>query len=522
MKPFAFVLLLTCSSVRGQIPNPPPGPRDIKAQKLQFVPSWTFEDLGQMTVISASMSADGRWIAAGIEGNQIRVWQNGALLRTDASSEYRPLVRLSFDGRLLASAGGPENSKNSQFLVTVREMATGKMFGTIASNDRWKGVPSFTLSPVAPLLAMSHGASKKDSTTLPDQEVAGFDLSAPPFRQIGYLAGKRWGTTLQFTPDGRSLAICCETDRGVEKQEYDTGGNPYKEVTHYERYLHLWNLTTGQPGKTFAIPCSLHSLAFSRNGRWMAAGCSDDYVHHKPKRSPAVVVWDMQTGQQIGALRRHTTDVLSVAFSPDDRLLATASTEVRVWETAKWSLAWEGDPCRNWSSGLNWESNGRYLLVNCSRSIVLLRRDGEVVVPPGPPAELKPLPMPKPPEPVSQEKLLEDLKSALTLAGARHLNELKKNPADEVAESKMKLSGADFCAVVPYLPGRRIRALSLKCYFDTDRISVEQLFEVARRAAPQLNWTTKTFAWGLDASNEIIIRVGNKSDRIPLEIVESR
>jgi serine/threonine protein kinase len=71
---------------------------------------------------------------------------------------------------------------------------------------------------------------------------------------------------------------------------------------------------------------NVNSLAFSPDGKTIAAGCGDRNVH----------LWSVATGAPVATLSGHTDKVNAVAYSPDGKLIASGSDDatVRIWNAA--------------------------------------------------------------------------------------------------------------------------------------------------------------------------------------------
>lgn len=103
-----------------------------------------------------------------------------------------------------------------------------------------------------------------------------------------------------------------------------TGGRAYEPLV-------LWNAEAGNVQKTIqAHSRPVLCVAFSPDQRMVATASEDGLVK----------LWDAKTGKMLRSLRGHSDWVFSVCFSPDSKSIASGSYDrsVRIWDTSTGDL----------------------------------------------------------------------------------------------------------------------------------------------------------------------------------------
>ncbi|HYP00001.1 MAG TPA: hypothetical protein VER76_07400, partial [Pyrinomonadaceae bacterium] len=120
--------------------------------------------------------------------------------------------------------------------------------------------------------------------------------------------------------------------------------------------IKLWDVELGRERLTLKGHAgAVHALAFSHAGRVLASASGgmslDNLLAQRAETLTAdntVRLWNADTGSQLRALTGHTEQVNAVAFSPDDKLVASGSNDgtVKLWaadtgaelRTLEWSI----------------------------------------------------------------------------------------------------------------------------------------------------------------------------------------
>jgi WD40 repeat protein len=141
---------------------------------------------------------------------------------------------------------------------------------------------------------------------------------------------------LTFSPDGKALAIGDDDD---QVRLVDAG---------------RWTERITLPGRFFGF--GVMTLEYSPDGRFLAAGSAFN--------DSRILVWDTKTDKRVATLEGHQGFIANVTFSPDGKLLASASGDqtIKLWNTGTWQLedTLVGHSDEVWS--VNFSSDGRRLI----------------------------------------------------------------------------------------------------------------------------------------------------------------
>ena len=291
---------------------------------------------------SMCLSTDGHILASGSWDGTIKLWDvaTGTLQRTLTSGYFLTGIRLSPDGRTLASAGSSEMGTG----IELWDVTTGTV-RQMLSPEGYPEVLNMDFSPDGQTLASSSGS---DTVRLWDVNTGTLLRTfndEPAWQYSAHI------NSMRFSPDGQTL---------VSASQAETRRGNHKFYT-----IRLWDVATGEPLKTLTVNTdSDSSLCWSPDGQTLAMGSLDSTIR----------LWDIASGEPFKMLIAHTDVVFSLCWSADGQMLASASQDgtIQLWDVATGlpQHTFTGHTSR--VSSLYWRGDGQTLVAGYDDSRVRL------------------------------------------------------------------------------------------------------------------------------------------------------
>ncbi len=251
-----------------------------------------------------SWSKDGQRIAAAVDSvpagaESVKVW---------STTDGRELATLSEQpGRLASAIISPDGKR--VISVDGKSMVKGWDVGKRTEQFSFKGPNAFGVMTFSPDGKFFILGGFNPMVSIRDAEKGG------EVRALKSQVRSQSVVSVAYSPDGKRVAAGTMATPALRKPAD----------------LKIWDAETGQELLTIhpAInEADITGLAFSPDGKRIAAAISDR-LNHKGE----IQVWDTEKGEEILSLQGHKKEAMSVAYSPDGKIIATGSEDgtFRLW-----------------------------------------------------------------------------------------------------------------------------------------------------------------------------------------------
>jgi WD40 repeat protein len=97
---------------------------------------------------------------------------------------------------------------------------------------------------------------------------------------------------------------------------------PIMASGHYDGFIRLWNIATNELLYEIQTGSVVESLSFNKDGTLLVSG--GGFERHD------IDIWNVDTGEKVKTLIGHTNAVTNLSFSPDGRILVSASYDGKI------------------------------------------------------------------------------------------------------------------------------------------------------------------------------------------------
>jgi WD40 repeat protein/serine/threonine protein kinase/class 3 adenylate cyclase len=283
-------------------------------------------------VLSVAFSPDGAMLVAGDVDSNLILYDTGTFKeRCAATCHGAPFsVEFSSDGRRILTAGGAVRTWNVSTL-DASVLETGQRLVTCVAFSPDGRIIATGGAENRNLVKLWNVADGKELSTLAGHEGCVQTLAFSPDGAMLASGGQDGLVKLWDSKTGRLLGTLPGRDSWIQCVAFSPDSTMFAAAAGDEAVLYdtrtqkeLHKLTGHQK------VIQLMSLAFSPDGRTVATASKDTTLK----------LWDANTGKEIRTFAGHAKEVSSVAFTPDGRHVISGSWDgtVKMWDVATGAL----------------------------------------------------------------------------------------------------------------------------------------------------------------------------------------
>jgi WD40 repeat protein len=141
------------------------------------------------------------------------------------------------------------------------------------------------------------------------------------------------------TETGKELAMLPGHDHTVDSLAFSRDGKLLASGSTDET-IRIWDAEKWKHLRVLkGHKRAVTSVAFAPNGRVLASGSGKRSYPLSPANQHTIRIWDVHTGEQIGAFSGHDTNTAAIAFAPNGQRLVTAhdNTTLLIWDVSQFA-----------------------------------------------------------------------------------------------------------------------------------------------------------------------------------------